>query len=50
MTRQGKQMDVHGPVSFNPGQLKKCLKYEYPFIGHNEVSTRNFLMADDPYA
>lgn len=50
MTRQSKQQQVHGNDQFNPSQLKKCLKYEYPFLGRDEVSTRNFLMAEDPYA
>jgi hypothetical protein len=26
------------------------MKYEYPFLGKNETSTRNFLMAEDPYS
>lgn len=28
---------------------KRSLKYEYPFIGKDEVITRNFLVAEDPY-
>ena len=50
MTRQTMQHDVHGPEPFNPSQVKKCLKYEWPFIGRSEIATKNFLMADDPYA
>lgn len=34
---------------FNPAQLKKVEKYEYPFLGKNEVYTYNFLLSDDPY-
>lgn len=50
MTCLSNQQKVHGPDPFNPSQVKKCLKYEYPFISPSEVATRNFLMADDPYA
>ena len=35
---------------FNPGQIKKLLKYEFPFLGKDEVYTHSFLAADDPYA
>ena len=34
---------------FNPGMTKRTLKYEYPFLGLNELETRNFLLAEDPY-
>ena len=50
MTQVSNQQRVHGPDPFNPSQVKKCLKYEYPFISQSEIETRNFLMADDPYA
>jgi hypothetical protein len=29
--------------------VKKSEKYEYPFLGKNEVYTYNFLLQDDPY-
>jgi len=28
---------------------KRTLKYEYPFLGRDEVSTREFLLGEDPY-
>jgi len=34
---------------FNPAQVKKALKHEYPFLGLNEVSTYTFLSQNDPY-
>ena len=30
--------------------LKKCLKYDYPFLGLDEVNTKSFLTAEDPYS
>jgi len=36
-------------VPFNPSMIKKMLKYECTFLGKDEVSTRDFLMREDPY-
>jgi hypothetical protein len=36
-------------VAFNPAQVKRNYKYDYPFLGKNEVSTYSFLSAGDPY-
>ena len=36
-------------MQFNPGTVKRCLKYEYPFLGKGETNMRNFLLAEDPY-
>lgn len=38
------------PKPFDPAPLKKVMKYEYPFLGKGETSTKNFLMAEDPYS
>ena len=35
---------------FNTAQVHRKLKYEFPFLGKDEVSTRDFLMAEDPYS
>lgn len=34
---------------FNPAQVKRALRHEYPFLGLNEVSTYTFLSQNDPY-
>jgi hypothetical protein len=35
---------------FKYAPVTKLMKYEYPFLGKDETSTRNFLMAEDPYS
>jgi hypothetical protein len=34
---------------FYPIQTKRVIKYEYPFLGKNEVSVYSFLSQNDPY-
>ena len=34
---------------FRPVQVQKTLKYDYPFLAHNEKSTYTFLAMGDPY-
>ena len=29
--------------------VKKHMRYEFPFLGKNEIITREFLTAEDPY-
>jgi hypothetical protein len=38
-----------GDREFIPAQIKTSLKYEYPFLGVNEVSVYAFLSQNDPY-
>ena len=47
-SRDSKIRTMHGSY-FNPSQVKPTLKYEYPFLGRNEVHTYTFLSANDPY-
>jgi len=43
------RVEAVNPKPFNRAPLKKVMKYEYPFLGKGETSTRNFLLAEDPY-
>lgn len=43
-------MVAQNPKPFNPAPVIKKMKYEYPFLGKDEVNTRTFLMAEDPYS
>ena len=38
------------PIIWKNAPVLTLLKYEYPFLGKNETSTKNFLMAEDPYS
>ena len=38
------------PITWKNAPVLTLLKYEYPFLGKNETSTKNFLMAEDPYS
>lgn len=44
------RMEKVNRLPFNRATLKKVMKYEYPFLGKGETSTRNFLLAEDPYS
>jgi len=44
------KMEQVNPNVFKRAMLKKCLKYDYPFLSPNEVNTKNFLTAEDPYS
>ena len=44
------QRTLHNDMPFRPTQAKKSLKYEFPFLRDGEIATRDFLMAEDPYA
>jgi len=44
-----KQYNVHKSVEFNSAMIKPAQKFEYPFLGNEEVYTYSFLLADDPY-
>lgn len=35
---------------FVPAPVLRKMKYEYPFLAKDEVNTKNFLMAEDPYS
>ena len=43
-------MEQINPHVFKRAMIKKCLKYDYPFLSPHEVSTRSFLTAEDPYS
>ena len=45
---EDKIKDVH-EWPFNPAKVKKNLKYDYPFLGKDEISTYLFLASGDPY-
>ena len=42
--------EIINPHVFQRAMLKKCLKYDYPFLGLDEVNTKSFLTAEDPYS
>jgi len=44
-----KQYNVHKSVEFNSAMIKPAQKFEYPFLGTEEVYTYSFLLAEDPY-
>lgn len=44
---EAKEKQLEG--DFIPALARKCLKYEYPFLGVNEVSIYSFLSQNDPY-
>ena len=44
------RMEQVNPHVFKRAMVKKCLKYDYPFLSPHEVSTRSFLTAEDPYS
>ena len=46
---KSRQDELHKDCPFNPGNIKKQMKYEYPFLGRHEITTREFLQAEDPY-
>ena len=46
---KSRQDELHKDCPFNPGNIKKQMKYEYPFLARNEITTRKFLRAEDPY-
>ena len=46
--REDRVYQVHSEP-FNPAQVKRTLKYDYPFLGRHEKSTYSFLSAGDPY-
>ena len=48
--RDRERMEKVNPKPFQRAMLKRVMKYEYPFLGLNEVNTREFLMAEDPYS
>lgn len=43
-------MELVNPHVFKRAMIKKCLKYDYPFLSPHEVSARSFLTAEDPYS
>lgn len=45
-----KKLENVNPKPFDIAPIKKIMKYEYPFLGKGETSTKNFLMAEDPYS
>lgn len=47
--KKTKQTYLHKDQAFNTAQIKPTQKYEYPFLGRNEVYTHTFLLSDDPY-
>ncbi len=42
-------MQIHHNQQFNPAQVKATNKYEYPFLGKDEIYTYSFLLSEDPY-
>jgi hypothetical protein len=44
------RMKKVNPKEFQYAPVTKLMKYEYPFLGKDETSTKNFLMAEDPYS
>ena len=42
-----KEKELAGP--FNRAMVKRTYKYEYPFLGRDEVNTYSFLSSEDPY-
>lgn len=35
---------------WNPAPVHRTMKYEWPFLGKDEVHTKEFLMSEDPYS
>lgn len=42
--KRAKQQWLHGDAPFNPAQVKDKTKYEYPFLGLDEIYTYSFLL------
>jgi hypothetical protein len=36
--------------AWHPAQVLHKMKYEWPFLGREEIHTRDFLMSEDPYS